>query len=192
MSEATSPQKKHKVVLIGSSSVGKTSIVIRFANKTFPTSQESTIGAAFISRDVQTQKGNIVSLHVWDTAGQERYRSLVPRYSQGASAIIIVYDVTDPDSFEEAKEWHRETREIQHEDVIWFLVGNKCDLNATVDREKAKEFAEENGLTYFETSAKTGQGVEELFIQIASMLKTFPSNDAVDLDGQDADKKPCC
>lgn len=185
-------QKKHKVVLIGSGSVGKTSIVIRFSNKTFTEVNESTIGAAFISRDIQTPTGP-VSLHVWDTAGQERYRSLVPKYSQGASAIIIVYDISDPESFEEAKTWYFETKSNIAGNVSWFLVANKCDLKSNVEQEKVEEFANQNDLNYIETSAKTGQNVEELFINVASCLRdTHVENDSVDLEAQSEKKEGGC
>ena len=188
-------QKKYKVVLIGSSSVGKTSIVIRFSKNTFSANQESTIGAAFISRDIQTDKGS-VSLHVWDTAGQERYRSLVPKYSQGAAAIIIVYDVTDVESFNSAQMWFDEARQNHPGKVIWFLVANKCDLTpANVDPEEAKKFAADNGLNYIETSAKTGQNIQELFLQIASLVPKIPVDDnGVDLkeNAKKKEEKKCC
>ena len=186
-------QKKHKVVLIGSSSVGKTSIVIRFSSKSFTEAQESTIGAAFISRDIQTPTGP-VSLHVWDTAGQERYRSLVPKYSQGASAIIIVFDVSDAESFEEAKDWYFETKGNMAGKIAWFLVANKCDLKSNVDQEKVDEFANQNELHYLETSAKTGQNIEELFINVASCVKELTlETDSVDLEAQsETNNKKCC
>ncbi|OHT01231.1 small GTP-binding protein [Tritrichomonas foetus] len=186
-------QKKYKVVLIGSSSVGKTSIVIRFSKNTFSGNQESTIGAAFISRDIQTDKGSI-SLHVWDTAGQERYRSLVPKYSQGAAAIIIVYDVTDQESFLSAQEWYEEARMNHPGKVIWFLVANKCDLKAEVDAESAKEFAQNHEMYYIETSAKTGQNIQELFVQIANLVPKIPTeNGGLDLTAQPKkEEKKCC
>ena len=188
--------RKYKVVLIGSSSVGKTSIVIRFSKNVFTGGQESTIGAAFISRDIQTEQGS-VSLHVWDTAGQERYRSLVPKYSQGASAIIIVYDVTDQESFIQAQDWYDQAVQNHPGRVVWFLVANKCDLPAQVDAEKAKEYAESKNMQYIETSAKTGQNIQELFVQIANLVPKLPSDTStqgLDLNTQPSkeEKKKCC
>jgi small GTP-binding protein len=177
-------QKKFKVVLMGASSVGKTSLVIRFSRNVFISGQESTIGAAFISREVETPKGT-VALHVWDTAGQERYRALVPRYSQGAAAIIIVFDLSDSESLKAAKDWYLETKVNHPSGVAWFLVGNKCDLESVADVEEAREFAAGEGLCYMETSAKTGQNVNELFVQIAKMVPTFPGggeHDPVELE----------
>jgi small GTP-binding protein len=192
----TAKQKKFKVVLMGASSVGKTSLVIRFSRNVFTSAQESTIGAAFISREVDTGRGT-VALHVWDTAGQERYRALVPRYSQGAVAIIIVFDLTDNNSLDAAKDWFSETRENHSAAVIWFLVGNKCDLPIVADVEKAREFATTNGLTYVETSAKTGQNVNELFVHVAKMIPQFPDSgneNGVEIEraGNEPKESACC
>lgn len=191
----SNPSKKFKVVLMGASSVGKTSIVIRFSKGSFNAGQESTIGAAFISRDIQTEKGS-VSLHIWDTAGQERYRSLVPKYSQGASAIIIVFDVSDAESLIHAKQWLSEARELHAGKVIWFFVANKVDLEAEVDLEKVKEFARNEDIEYIETSAKTGQNINDLFLRIAQKVPQLPTPDnTLDLTApppkQEKDKK-CC
>ena len=191
-----STSKKFKVVLIGSSSVGKTSIVLRFSKGTFSAGQESTIGAAFLSRDIETETG-MVSLHVWDTAGQERYRSLVPKYSQGASAIIIVFDVTDIESFEAAKQWLNDARNLHGGKVIWFLVANKIDMKPEFDLEKAKEFASSEGINYLETSAKTGENVNSLFHQIASLVpKLPPPPDSIDITETKTQKQEqqsgCC
>jgi Ras-related protein Rab-5C len=182
--------KKFKVVLMGASSVGKTSLFIRFSRGTFPGGSESTIGAAFVSREVQLERGT-VALHVWDTAGQERYRSLVPRYSLGAAAIIIVFDLTDPDTFTSAKDWFAEAKEHHPSGVIWFLVGNKLDMPITVDVAKAQEFAALEGLKYTQTSAKTGENVNELFIQVAKLLPQFPVSDGLDIDDQSEVKNGC-
>jgi Ras-related protein Rab-5C len=179
-----SSAKKYKVVLMGASSVGKTSLVIRFSRGTFAAGSESTIGAAFVSREV--------ALHVWDTAGQERYRSLVPRYSQGAAAIVIVFDLTDGDTFSSAKEWFAEAKENHPPGVVWFLVGNKVDMPTKVDVEKAKEFVNAEGLNYVETSAKTGQNVSELFVQVAKSMPQFPASDGLDIDEQTEPKGRCC
>jgi small GTP-binding protein len=186
-----SSAKKFKVVLMGASSVGKTSLVIRFSRGTFTAGSESTIGAAFASREVALDGGS-VTLHVWDTAGQERYRSLVPRYSQGAAAIIIVFDLTDIETFNSAMDWFAEAKQNHPTGVIWFLVGNKADMPITVDVEKVKDFASSEGLNYVETSAKTGQNVNELFIQVAKLLPQFPASDGVDVDDQTEKKNNCC
>jgi Ras-related protein Rab-5C len=187
-------EKKYKVVLMGSSSVGKTSILMRFSKGVFSANQEPTIGGAFISREVQTEDGS-VALHIWDTAGQERYRALIPRYSLGASAIVVVYDVTDESSFLAAQTWISESRENHPDGVSWFLVGNKCDLTVVVDVAKVHEYAIRERLLYWETSAKTGQNIQELFTHVARSLPRFrPPDPTLTVDpGQPAPAaKPCC
>ena len=189
--------KKFKVVLMGASSAGKTSIVLRFSRNTFGADQESTIGAAFTSRDVTTEKGS-VTLHIWDTAGQERYRSLVPKYSQGSKAIIIVFDVSDPESYEGAQSWFAEAQEMYQNKVKYYLVANKIDLTPKVDLDKVQQFATENGLSYFATSAKTGENINNLFdavaLDVAAMIPSMDQDpDLVLLEGQKkTDKKGCC
>jgi small GTP-binding protein len=189
----TGRPRKFKVVLMGASSVGKTSLVIRFSRNVFSENQDATIGAAFISREMDTAKGP-VALHVWDTAGQERYRALVPRYSQGASAILVVFDLSEAGSLDSARDWFAEAHENHPIGVSWFLVGNKCDLAVAADVEKAKAFAAAHGLAYVETSAKTGQNVDELFARVAVAMAQLPPADPIDLEGLDAQppKKNCC
>jgi small GTP-binding protein len=189
----TGRPRKFKVVLMGASSVGKTSLVIRFSRNVFSENQDATIGAAFISREMDTPKGP-VALHVWDTAGQERYRALVPRYSQGACAILIVFDLSEATSLESAKDWYAEAHENHPIGVSWFLVANKCDLAVAADVAKAKAFATAQSLTYVETSAKTGRNVNELFAQVASAMSQLPVADPIDVDGLDAQpqKPDCC
>lgn len=173
LSNQMNSNKKFKVVLMGASSAGKTSIVVRFSRGTFGGDQESTIGAAFISRDIQTDKGSI-TLHIWDTAGQERYRSLVPRYSQGAKAIIIVFDATEPDSFDAAQQWFQEAQDMHANKVKYYLVANKIDLPTKVELDKVQEYAKASNMAYFATSAKTGENINNLFdtiaLDVASMI----------------------
>ena len=188
--------KKYKVVLMGASSAGKTSIVVRFSRGTFGGDQESTIGAAFISREVTTEKGSI-TLHIWDTAGQERYRSLVPKYSQGSKAIIIVFDATEQESFESAQSWYTEALDLHGNKVKYYLVANKIDLPTNVDLEKVQEYARENGLQYFATSAKTGENINNLFdavaYDVASMFTPADQDpDAILLEAQKREKKGGC
>lgn len=189
-----SAAQKHKVVLMGASSVGKTSIVIRFSKNSFTSGQESTIGAAFTSREVDTPQGP-VSLHIWDTAGQELYRSLVPKYSHGAQAVIIVFDVTDEESFHDVNSWLNEARSVNGSGIIFVLVGNKCDLTPTFDLQKAEDFAEENGMIYLTASALTGENVDEIFTRIACKLPRMPSTRAgvsLTATSEKSNDKQCC
>lgn len=152
-----------KVVFLGSSASGKSSLCVRYMEKSFDPYRDSTIGAAFYSRLVECPP-DIMKLDLWDTAGQERYRALAPMYVRGADAVVIVYDITDDLSYAAAKEWHDRVKDAET-DVILVLVGNKTDLEAerTVPYETALAYAQASNMLFFETSAKTGFGVLETF-----------------------------
>ena len=122
--------------------------------------QESTIGAAFLTQSV-TVDNVIVKFEIWDTAGQERYHSLAPMYYRGAQASIIVYDITNPESFERAKTWVRELQRQASPNIVIALAGNKADLDnqRKVEYEEGAKYADENGLIFLETSAKSSQNV---------------------------------
>jgi Ras-related protein Rab-5C len=166
-----SQRNRHKIVFIGPSSAGKTSLIQRFAKGLFQEHQP-TIGTAFYSREVSTPRGNVV-LNVWDTAGMEQYKALVPRYSRGASAAVFVFDVTEPASFQSARDLVIDSPNTTGEDVLKFFVGNKIDCQYGMDICEAREFAEQQHLGFWETSAKTGENVDELFgdigFRVASM-----------------------
>lgn len=169
---AAFPKTSHfKLVLLGDASVGKSCLVVRFAKNDFYEFQEPTIGAAFVTQSVSLGD-SIIKYEIWDTAGQERYRSLVPMYYRGAAAAVIVYDITERDTFEGAKTWVSELKTQHSSDCVIALVGNKDDLagNRAVDTEVAKNYAEENDVIFMETSAKTGHNVENLFHSIAERL----------------------
>ena len=163
-----------KIVLLGESAVGKSSIVLKFVRDEFVPNQEATIGAAFLAQTVHVEKmQKSVKYEIWDTAGQERYRSLAPMYYRGASAALIVYDITSADSLIKAQTWIRELRKNGDPNIILFLVGNKCDLNAqrTVSEEDGRRLMEEEGAAFFmETSAKSGINVQEVFQKLAEKI----------------------
>jgi len=117
-----------KLVLLGESAVGKSSLVLRFVKGQFHEYQETTIGAAFLTQTV-TVDGVTVKFEIWDTAGQERYHSLAPMYYRGAQAAIIVYDITNRDTFERAKSWVKELDRQARKDIVIALAGNKFDLS---------------------------------------------------------------
>ena len=120
-------QGNYKVVLLGDTSVGKSCLANRFVNDSFFEFQEPTIGAAFMTRNLEV--GNFsIRYEIWDTAGQERYRSLAPMYYRGAMAAVIVYDITQEDSFKGAKTWINEIKTKGRKDCVIVLVGNKSDL----------------------------------------------------------------
>mmetsp|Transcript_59489 Transcript_59489/g.129306 ORF Transcript_59489/g.129306 Transcript_59489/m.129306 type:complete len:205 (+) Transcript_59489:46-660(+) len=171
MSAPANKTFQFKLVLLGDSAVGKSSLVLRFVRGQFFEYQESTIGAAFLTQTVALND-TTVKFEIWDTAGQERYHSLAPMYYRGAAAAIVVYDITNPDSFNRAKNWVRELQRQGNPNIVIALSGNKSDLASKrkVEPEEAKGYAEENGIMFMETSAKTASNVNELFVQIARKL----------------------
>jgi small GTP-binding protein len=195
---------EHKVVLIGATSVGKTCIVKRGTTGVFDSSTMPTLGASYTSKLVNVGD-SITRLLIWDTAGQERYRGITPMYYRNAIAAIIVYSISDGESFKQVEVWLKSLEENIPAGVLLFLVGNKSDLEdareVTID--EGQEKANAIHATFSEVSAKTGDGVDELFITVATTclehrqakLKNQASNQAETVDvGQPAanSEKGCC
>ena len=155
-----------KIVLLGDTAVGKTSLCARLVNGTFDSFTEPTIGAAFLTKTVQT--GDITHrLEIWDTAGQERYKSLAPMYYRGATAALIVYDVTNEESFQGAKTWVEELRRQGKPNVVIILVGNKYDLLEDHNKREVDvaDYLNENSdrIHFYQASCKTGKNINEIF-----------------------------
>ncbi|XP_058207501.1 ras-related protein RABD2a [Rhododendron vialii] len=161
-----------KLLLIGDSGVGKSCLLLRFADDSYVDSYISTIGVDFKIRTVE-QDGKTIKLQIWDTAGQERFRTITSSYYRGAHGIIIVYDITDQESFNNVKQWLSEIDRYASENVNKVLVGNKCDLTSkrAVSYEEAKAFADEIGIPFMETSAKDSTNVEQAFMAMAADIK---------------------
>ncbi|XP_026527711.1 ras-related protein Rab-31 [Notechis scutatus] len=167
-----------KVCLLGDTGVGKSSIVCRFVQDHFDHNISVTVGAAFMTKTVPC--GN--ELHkflIWDTAGQERFHSLAPMYYRGSAAAIIVYDITNQDSFHILKKWVKELKERGPENIVMAIVGNKCDLSdiREVPMKDAKEYAESIGAIVVETSAKNAINIEELFQAISQQIPPFETHE---------------
>lgn len=160
-----------KLVLIGDSGVGKSCLLLRFADDAFTESYISTIGVDFRFRTVKIDQ-KTVKLQIWDTAGQERFRTITSAYYRGADGIIMVYDVTSGDSFEHVNDWLKEVNRYASEGTCKLLVGNKSDrtTDKVVTAEQAKEYADDLGIAFLETSAKSAQNVEEAFLTMAAEL----------------------
>lgn len=168
---AISTIKNYKMVFLGESAVGKTSIVLRFSKKGFSEFQESTIGAAFQAKEIQVDDTKI-RYEIWDTAGQERYHSLAPMYYRGAKSCAIVYDITSESTFARAKKWVEEIKESGMQNCVIMLVGNKTDLESSrkIPKDIAMRYAQENDLLFLETSAKKDKNIDEMFIELGRKL----------------------
>ncbi|KAH1257723.1 Ras-related protein RABD2a [Glycine max] len=172
---ANSPLPRYEsrvLLLIGDSGVGKSCLLLRFADDSYIESYISTIGVDFKIRTVE-QDGKTIKLQIWDTAGQERFRTITSSYYRGAHGIIIVYDVTDEDSFNNVKQWLSEIDRYASDNVNKLLVGNKSDLtaNRVVSYDTAKEFADQIGIPFMETSAKDATNVEDAFMAMSAAIK---------------------
>jgi small GTP-binding protein len=172
MPPATPDNLTVRVVLIGNSQVGKTSLIHRFVRSSFEKQQKSTIGAVFHTYE-QIWEGRQVIMQIWDTAGQEKYRSLGPIYYRNSAAGIAVFDLTSKETLPGLTTWIAEFKKYT-ENPLLFIVGNKLDLTdeRQVTDEEAQEFAQAQGGTCFFTSAKNGDGVKELFEKVFQDLGT--------------------
>jgi len=160
-----------KLVLLGDAGVGKSSLLIRFADYEFSESHIATIGVDFRYRTV-TIDDRVVKIQIWDTAGQEKFRTIVQAYYRGADGVIMVFDVTDSSSFDHVEEWLADVDKHAEKDPVKLLVGNKADLveMRQVDEEVAQKFAEEHNIQFVETSAKTATNVSTAFLSITKEL----------------------
>ena len=161
---------KIKIIVVGNSCTGKTSLLERYVNNTF-TTKESTIGGAYKKKRI-VHNGIDIVLNLWDTAGQEKYRSIVRIYYRGTMGCLLVFDITNRQSFDDAKKWITEIRNHTGESTGVVLVGNKADLDEMrkVSVEEATKYAESENIIYYETSAKTNDGVNGVFEYIVSSI----------------------
>lgn len=158
-----------KIILSGNSGAGKSSLLQQYTDHSFTETFSSTLGVDFKIKNLTLSSGKSAKLQLWDTAGQDRFRSIVASYWRGADGVLFVFDLTDPSSFYAVKAWALEVDRYSGHPVTKVLVGNKADLAGVraVTREMAEELARTLNLRYFETSARTGEGVEEVFAEIA-------------------------
>jgi len=192
-----------KLLLIGDSGVGKSCLLLRFSDDSFTQSFITTIGIDFKIKTIDLD-GKRIKLQIWDTAGQERFRTITTAYYRGAMGILLVYDVTDEQSFQNIRNWIRNIEQHAADNVNRVLIGNKCDMisEKVVETARGQDLADEYSIRFFEASAKTNINVKEAFESIASDIKarldatgTGPSKDKGTINvGRDNKTKKggCC
>uniref|UniRef100_A0A8C3HL43 RAB41, member RAS onco family n=1 Tax=Chrysemys picta bellii TaxID=8478 RepID=A0A8C3HL43_CHRPI len=174
--EFGNPLRKFKLVFLGEQSVGKTSLITRFMYDSFDNTYQATIGIDFLSKTMYLEDRTI-RLQLWDTAGQERFRSLIPSYIRDSAAAVVVFDITNLNSFQQTSKWIDDVRTERGSDVIIMLVGNKTDLadKRQITTEEGEQRAKELNVMFIETSAKTGYNVKQLFRRVAAALPGMDS-----------------
>ena len=162
-----------KIVLLGEAGVGKSSIVLRYVTDSFKTDAEGTVGASYMGKIVNFND-RLVKLNIWDTAGQERYHSLAKMYYRDANAALLVYDVTNSDSFDGMIRWYNEVKQNSNPGIVVAIAANKEDLieNEKIEHHKTMKFAESINAVFNRTSAKSSYGIEQIFKEI--VIKLFP------------------
>eukprot|EP00911_Craspedida_sp_UC1_P002148 UC1_evm1s1652 len=170
-----------KVVLIGDSGVGKSNLLSRFTRNEFNLESKSTIGVEFATRSIEVD-GKTIKTQIWDTAGQERYRAITSAYYRGAVGALLVYDIAKNLTYENVERWLKELRDHADSNIVIMLVGNKSDLRhlRAVPIEEAKKFAEDNQLSFIETSALDSTNVESAFHNILSEIYHIVSQKQLD------------
>uniref|UniRef100_A0A2P2HZV3 Ras-related protein Rab-10-like n=1 Tax=Hirondellea gigas TaxID=1518452 RepID=A0A2P2HZV3_9CRUS len=187
-----------KLLLIGDSGVGKTCILFRFSDDAFNTTFISTIGIDFKIKTIELQ-GKKIKLQIWDTAGQERFHTITTSYYRGAMGIMLVYDITNPKSFDNIAKWLRNIDEHANKDVEKMILGNKCDMEdkRVIPKEKGEDIACEHSIRFLETSAKANINIEQAFLELASAIlaktpgRVEPDSVRVDLPKDKVTQK-CC
>ena len=165
-----------KVLLLGNSDVGKSSLLLRYVDSVWNDAFVPTIGVDFKVKTLTINEKK-VKMQIWDTAGQERFRTVVATYFRGAHGILLLYDVTNKDSFKNLESWLIEIEKNAKEKVLKILIGNKCDLNddREITTEEGKAFALRNGMEFMETSAKMNTNVTEAFETLGKLMIEFNS-----------------
>ena len=174
-------EQLYKIVLVGETNVGKTHIVQRYIKNSLPKHPAATIGVEFATKVVHLDSGATVKAQIWDTAGQERYHAIVSAHYRRAVGALLVYDVTDRNSFSNLSRWTTELRAKAEPDIIIMLVGNKVDLvqknpeARAISTEEAKNFADAEGLHWIETSAIASTRVDEAFTVLLEKISKKPT-----------------
>ena len=190
---------KYKIMVLGESKVGKTSLIKRFTKDQFGGVYLTTVGMDFQDKIIELEDKKI-RMQVWDTAGQERFRNVTKSYFQSSHGLLVVYDITDKESFEKINFWMKNIKENAPENAKLILVGNKCDLanERQVSYEEGEKKASNYNIKFFESSAKDGTNVKEFFFYLANEIyqdektKGKDNKKTVQLDSKKKGKKGCC
>nr|XP_002119635.1 ras-related protein Rab-21-like [Ciona intestinalis] len=163
--------RQFKVVLLGEGCVGKTSLVLRYCEDKFNDKHITTLQASFLNKKLNIG-GKRVNLSIWDTAGQERFHALGPIYYRDSNGAILVYDITDEDSFQKVKNWVKELRKMLGQDICLCIAGNKIDLEKSrhVSVQEAEEYAASVGAKHVHTSAKLNKGIDDVFLTLSKKM----------------------
>ena len=194
-----------KVLLLGNSDVGKSSIILRYVDQMWSDTFVPTIGVDFKVKTVQVNNKKI-KMQIWDTAGQERFRTVISSYFRGSHGLFLIYDITNRDSFKNLENWLSEIEEHAIKNVLKILIGNKCDLenDREIKTEEGQAFANRNGMQFMETSAKMNTNINESFETLAKLMIECSSDKNNDANKNDAKvlkktagkdlktKKSCC
>jgi len=162
----------YKVLLLGDSSVGKTCFLMKYTDEAFQETHMATIGLDYRLKSMKLKNGKTVKIQIWDTAGQDRFRSITKNYYKGSHGIILIYDITNPITFENITHWVSQVREEASKNVVIYLIGNKIDLEEErkVSTEEGEKLAEKLGLPFNETSAFDGTNINETFDDIVERI----------------------
>jgi len=164
---------KLKVLLTGAAAVGKTSLVQRFIKNRFQANYKLTVGVDILTKDVEFRQGEIATLSIWDIGGQQRFEFIRSTFYKGAAGTLLVFDLTREQTYTEIRKWLTEIRQFAG-DIPFVLIGNKADLiedvGMVIDRDEARNYAENEGSIYIETSAKTGINVDEAFTELTRRI----------------------
>ena len=189
----------YKVLLLGDSTVGKTCFLMRYTDKSFQEAHMSTIGLDYRLKNMQLKNGKNIKLQIWDTAGQDRFRAITKNYYKGAHGILLIYDITSIQTYENVKNWIAQIREEASPHIVIYIIGNKIDMveERKIKTEEGQKLANEFHLQFYETSAKTGENVNETFESLVNKIDEVYSqieanNRANKLSGGKKKKNGCC
>jgi small GTP-binding protein len=179
-----------KYIIIGDAAVGKSNLLLRYAHGQFKPEYQLTIGVEFGAKNIQI-RGKTYRIQIWDTAGQENFRSITRAYYKNSACALVVYDISSRDSFNNVSTWIEDCKNQSPKSIHMILVGNKSDLadQRQVNTEEGQELADKYGMQFFETSAKTGENVEQIFFSSADEIAKKIEDGSIDLEGENGIKK---